>query len=79
MYSTAGTVDKLSPFTEYTCTIFAFTVLPGPMSDNITVATAQQSGITNHSATVNNTYHDLQLPILQSSMQSLLSTIVQYV
>ena len=79
MNSTTGTVDRLSPFTEYICTIFAFTVLPGPMSDPIAIKTAQQSGITNHSVTVNNTYHDIQLPILQSSTQSLLSTIVQYV
>ena len=36
-----GTVDGLSPFTEYTCTISASTVSPGPVSDPITVRTAQ--------------------------------------
>ena len=47
MSSTTGIVNGLSPFTEYTCAVFAFTVLPGPMSDPIIVVTAQQSGITN--------------------------------
>ena len=40
----SGTVDGLSPFTEYACTISASTVSPGPVSDPITVRTAQ-SGI----------------------------------
>ena len=60
MNSTAGKVEQLSPFTEYTCTIFAFTVLPGPISDPITVVTAQQSGITNSNLFSNyNVYHYL--------------------
>ena len=31
----------LSPFTEYICTISAFSVSPGPPSDPINVVTAQ--------------------------------------
>ena len=36
-----ATVSMLSPFTEYTCTISALTVLSGPKSDPVTVVTAQ--------------------------------------
>ena len=39
--STTGTVSELNPFTEYTCTISAFTILPGPLSDPAVVTTAQ--------------------------------------
>ena len=35
--NTMGIVSGLSPFTEYTCTISAFTVSLGPQSDRITV------------------------------------------
>ena len=42
---TTGTVIDLSPFTEYSCTVSAFTVSPGPVSNSISVTTAQ-SGIT---------------------------------
>ena len=60
MNSTAGKVERLNPFTEYTCTIFAFTVLPGPTGDPITVITAQQSGITDSNSYSNyNSYHYL--------------------
>ena len=41
---TTGTVNGLSPFTNYTCTILATTVIAGPMSDPITVRT-DESGI----------------------------------
>ena len=34
----------LTPFTEYSCRIYAFTVLPGPTSDPINITTFQ-SGI----------------------------------
>ena len=40
-----GTIAGLVPFTEYSCTIYAFTVLSGPLSDPINVTTLQ-SGIT---------------------------------
>ena len=35
--NTMGIVSGLSPFTEYSCTISAFTVSLGPQSDPITV------------------------------------------
>lgn len=35
--NTMGIVSGLSPFTEYACTISAFTVSLGPQSDPITV------------------------------------------
>ena len=43
--STMETLDNLRPFTSYTCTIHAVTVSDGPLSDPITVTTAEQ-GIT---------------------------------
>ena len=42
----------LTPFTEYSCRISAFTVLPGPTSDPINVTTSQ-SGIVGG---INNAY-----------------------
>ena len=36
------TLDNLRPFTSYTCTIHAVTVSDGPLSDPITVTTAEQ-------------------------------------
>ena len=36
-----GTATDLSPFTYYSCTIFATTVADGPMSDPVVVRTAQ--------------------------------------
>ena len=41
---TTGTINGLSPFTNYTCTILVTTVMDGPMSDPITVRT-NESGI----------------------------------
>ena len=41
-----GTVGSLNPFTEYSCSVFAFTVLPGPTSDPPIEVTTDQSGIT---------------------------------
>ena len=41
---TTGTINGLSPFTNYTCTILVTTVMAGPMSDPITVRT-NESGI----------------------------------
>ena len=38
------TITMLIPFTEYSCRISAFTVLPGPTSDPVNVTTSQ-SGI----------------------------------
>ena len=35
----------LTPFTEYSCRISAFTVLPGPMSDPPINVTTSQPGI----------------------------------
>jgi len=35
----------LSPFTEYSCTVSAFTVLPGPMSAPVNVTTAEAGTI----------------------------------
>ena len=43
---TTGIVGSLNPFTEYNCSIFAFTVLPGPASDPPIKVTTDQSGIT---------------------------------
>ena len=36
------TLDNLRPFTSYTCTLHAVTVSDGPLSDPITVTTAEQ-------------------------------------
>ena len=36
-----GTIDGLSPFTNYTCTVLATTVTEGPTSDPISVRTAE--------------------------------------
>ena len=36
-----GTVTGLSPFTDYSCTIFAITVADGPMNDPIVERTAE--------------------------------------
>ena len=40
--NTMKTLDNLRPFTSYTCTIHAVTVSDGPLSDPITVTTAEQ-------------------------------------
>jgi len=39
--ATMGTVTGLSPFTVYSCTIFAVTVAGGPVSDPLVVTTAE--------------------------------------
>ena len=39
--ATMGTVTGLSPFTVYSCTIFAVTVADGPVSDPLVVTTAE--------------------------------------
>ena len=39
-----GTIDGLRRFTEYGCTIYAFTVLPGPASDPVVNVTTLPSG-----------------------------------
>jgi len=36
-----GIVTGLSPFTDYSCTIFAVTVAEGPVSDPLVVRTAE--------------------------------------
>ena len=38
---TMGTINELSPFTNYTCTVLATTVMDGRMSGPITVRTAE--------------------------------------
>ena len=40
--STMKTLDDLRPFTSYTCTIHAVTVSDGPLSNPLTVMTAEQ-------------------------------------
>ena len=40
--NTMETLDNLRPFTTYTCTLHAVTVSDGPLSDPITVTTAEQ-------------------------------------
>ena len=40
---TVETLDNLKPFTSYTCTLHAVTISDGPLSDPITVTTAEQS------------------------------------
>ena len=40
---TVKTLDNLKPFTNYTCTLHAVTISDGPLSDPITVTTAEQS------------------------------------
>ena len=39
---TVKTLDDLRPFTSYTCTLHAVTISDGPLSDPITVTTAEQ-------------------------------------
>ena len=39
--ATMGTVTGLSPFTVYSCTIFAVTVADGPMSEAVIVRTVE--------------------------------------
>ena len=46
-------LDKLKPFTSYNCTLHAVTVSDGPLSDPITVTTAEQG---TGSYTVSNVY-----------------------
>ena len=41
--NTMEMLNNLKPFTNYTCTLHAVTVSDGPMSDPITVTTAEQS------------------------------------
>ena len=36
------TISNLTPFTSYNCTLHAVTVSDGPLSDPITVTTAEQ-------------------------------------
>ena len=43
-----GTVTGLSPFTDYSCTIFAVTVTNGPVSDPVIVRTAEAGIVVNH-------------------------------
>jgi len=38
-----GTITGLSPFTVYSCTIFAVTVADGPMSEAVVMRTAEGS------------------------------------
>ena len=40
--NTMETLDDLRPFTSYTCTLNAVTVFDGPLSDPVTVTTAEQ-------------------------------------
>ena len=40
------TISGLSPFTEYSCTVFASTVQPGPMSEPTTVRTSEAGIVT---------------------------------
>ena len=42
------TLDEFKPFTNYTCTLHAVTVLDGPLSDPITVTTAEQGSYYMH-------------------------------
>ena len=39
--TTVKTLDNLRPFTSYNCTLHAVTVSDGPLSDPITVTTAE--------------------------------------
>ena len=43
-----GTVTGISPFTDYSCTIFAVTVNDGPVSDPVIVRTAEAGIVVNH-------------------------------
>ena len=43
-----GIVTGLSPFTNYSCTLFAVTVTNGPVSDPIIVRTAEAGIVVNH-------------------------------
>ena len=45
--NTTQTITGLRPFTRYTCTLYATTVLNGPTTDPLTVLTAQQGVIHN--------------------------------
>ena len=49
---TTGTITGLTPFTEYSCRISAFTVLPGPMTDPAVNVTTSQSGIIIHTVVI---------------------------
>ena len=40
--STSQTIGGLIPFTDYTCELYAATVLNGPTTDPVTVRTAEQ-------------------------------------
>ena len=40
--NTMETLDGLRPYTSYNCTLHAVTVSDGPLSDPITVTTAEQ-------------------------------------
>ena len=40
--NTMETISDLTPFTSYNCTLHAVTVSDGPLSDPITVTTAEQ-------------------------------------
>ena len=40
--NTMETISDLIPFTSYNCTLHAVTVSDGPLSDPITVTTAEQ-------------------------------------
>ena len=44
--NTSQTIGGLIPFTEYTCELYAATVLNGPATDPVTIRTAEQ-GIVN--------------------------------
>ena len=44
-----GTITELAPFTNYSCTILATTVLPGPMSDPIYIRTLELGIVKNYS------------------------------
>ena len=41
--STMETIHGLTPFTTYSCTLHVVTLSDGPLSDPITVTTAEQS------------------------------------
>ena len=76
--ATMGTVTGFSPFTVYSCTIFAVTVADGPESDPLVVRTAEGGvlAITMHSDMC---YYPIQFLVLPSLIQSQTSVIVQCV
>ena len=43
--NTTGSVTGLIPFTNYTCVLYATTVLDGPATGGITIRTEEQSTI----------------------------------